>query len=87
MFYPYCTINNSIEVVHTPLNNNKTLVHFEEPDAIVGFKTLDCIIPGYQISNITGFSQEEINFLVQFCRNNAHLLLEYASKGGIANGY
>lgn len=85
MFYPYCTIKDSIEVVHTPLIENKTMVHFEEPDAIVGFKILDCIIPGYQISNITGFSQEEINFLVQFCRNNAHLLLEYASKGGIAN--
>ena len=85
MFYPYCTINDSVEVVHTPLHDGKTMVHFEEPDEILGFKTLDCLIPSYQISNIYGFSQEEINFLVQFCKSNAHLLIEYASKGGIAN--
>lgn len=85
MYYPYCTIGESIEVVHTPLKDGKTMVHIEEPDEVVGFKTLDCIIPGYTISNIIGFSQEEVNFLVQFCRNNAHLLLEYAGKGGIAN--
>ena len=80
MFYPYCTINDSIEVVHTPLNNGKTMVRFEEPDEIVGFKTLDCIILSYLISNIIGFNQDEINFLIQFCQNNAHLLLEYAGK-------
>lgn len=46
MFYPYCVINDSIEVVHTPLTKDgKTMVHFEEPDEIVGFKTLDCMIP------------------------------------------
>lgn len=86
MFLPYCTINDSIEVVHTPLTSDgKTLVHFEEPDEVVGFKTLDCLIPSYSISNIVGFSQDEINFLVDFCKHNAHLLIEYASKGGIAN--
>lgn len=85
MFYPYCVINDSIEVVHTPLTKDgKTMVHFEEPDEIVGFKTLDCMIPSYQVSNIIGFNQEEINFLVHFCKCNAHLLLEYAGKGGIA---
>lgn len=85
MYYPYCVIKDSIEVVHTPLRDGKTLVHFEEPDEVVGFKTLDCMIPSYSITNIIGFTQEEVNFLVQFCKNNAHLLLEYASKGGIAN--
>lgn len=85
MFLPYCVLYDKIEVVQTPLENNQTVVHFEEPDAIVGFKTLDCVVPTYNVSNITGFSQSEINTLLQFCKSNAHLLLEYASKGGINN--
>lgn len=85
MFYPYCSIEDTIEVVHTPIKNGMTLVHFEEPDEIFGFKTLDCLVPTYQVSNITGFSQSEVSTLVSFCQNNAHLLLESAKRGGIAN--
>lgn len=30
MFYPYCTVNDEIEVVHTPLNDRgQTLAHIE----------------------------------------------------------
>ena len=36
MYYPYCTIQESIEVVHTPLKNGYTVVHFEKPDSIFG---------------------------------------------------
>lgn len=85
MYYPYCTIQESIEVVHTPLKNGYTTVHFEKPDKIYGFKTLDCVIPSYRVNNIVGFSDTEVSELVTFCRNNASLLLKYASEGGIAN--
>lgn len=85
MYYHYCTIMESIEVVHTPLKNGYTTVHFEKPDKIYGFKTLDCVIPSYRVNNIVGFSDTEVSELVTFCRNNASLLLKYAREGGIAN--
>ena len=42
MYYPYCTMYDKIEVVHTPLSSDGFVtVHFEEPDAIYGFKEVD----------------------------------------------
>lgn len=86
MFYPYCIVNDEIEVVHTPLNDRgQTLVHIEQPDEVYGFKTLDCLIPTYTVTNIIGFTQEEVSFWVDFCMNNAGCLLNAAAQGGIAN--
>lgn len=86
MYYPYCTIEDRIEVVHTPLNQEgMTVVHFEEPDARFGLKTLDCTIPNYRIVSCVGFSEKEVSSLVEFCRNNASLLLVCAKEGGISN--
>ena len=86
MFYHYCTIGEDIEVVHTPLNNKgQTLVHIEIPDPKYCFRTMDCLIPTYRVSNIVGMKDDEIAFYVEFCKRNAHLLLKYAALGGIAN--
>lgn len=86
MFYPYCTIGNDIEVVHTPLDESGyTLVHIEIPDEEYCFKTMDCLISSYKVSNVVGMSDEEVEEFVDFCQIHAHLLLKYASTGGIAN--
>ena len=86
MFYHYCTIGEDIEVSHTPLNKDgSTLVHIEVPDERYCFKTLDCLIPSYRVSNIVGMSDNEVAYYVDFCRRHAHLLLKYASLGGIVN--
>lgn len=49
MYYHYCTIGNDLEVVHTPMLDGYTTVHFEKPDELYYFKTLDCVIPGYTV--------------------------------------
>ena len=85
MFYHYSTILDEIEVVHTPLENGHTLVRVEKPDEVYGFKSAECLIPSYKVSNVVGFTDEELVMFVQFCKNNAHLLLKYAEEGGIAN--
>lgn len=43
MYYPYCTIQESIEVVHTPLKNGYTVVHFEKPDSRYRGKNTDML--------------------------------------------
>lgn len=86
MFYPYCTIDDCIEVVHTPLNEKgQTLVHIEIPDDVYCFKTMDCLVPTYNVSNVVGLTNEEINFWVEFCKHNASMLINCAKQGGIAN--
>ena len=86
MFYPYCTIGDNIEVAHTPLDKSgHTLVRIEIPDEKYCFKTMDCLIPSYRVSNVVGMSNEEIAYFTDFCQKHAHLLLKYAGTGGIAN--
>lgn len=85
MYYHYCTIGNDLEVVHTPLLNGYTTVHFEKPDELYCFKTLDCVIPGYTVAECIGFTKEEMEYLIDFCKHNAHLLLKYTAEGGIEN--
>ena len=86
MFYPYCTVNEKTEIVHTPLNSaGQTLVHIEEPSDIYCFKTMDCLIPTYVVSNVIGFTSDEVAYWVEFCRHNAGILLNCAKQGGIAN--
>ena len=82
MYYPYCTMYDKIEVVHTPLSSDDFVtVHFEEPDAIYGFKELDCLISTYKVSNIVGFSNTEASALVDFCRRNSEIILSVAKRG------
>jgi hypothetical protein len=79
------TLGNDIEVSHTPLENNSTTVHIEIPDEKYCFKIFECILPSYQIVNRYGLTDEEIKYYLQYCRNNAHLLLQYAKLGGVEN--
>lgn len=89
MYYPYCTIGymqgGEIEVIHTPYKNGCTVVHFEQPDAVYCFKTLDVVIPSYKITSRVGFNDDEVAQLIEFCKNNASLLIKYSQEGGIAN--
>lgn len=86
MFMPYCTLGDDIEVVHTPLNSKgQTLVHIEIPDAKYCFRTMDCLVPTYVVSNVVGMSDEEIAFYLDFIKHNAHLLLKFAREGGVMN--
>ena len=52
------------------------LVHIEIPDAKYCFRQMDCIVPTYEVTNVVGMSKEEIDKYVNFCKSNAHLLLE-----------
>ncbi len=82
MFFHYCTYYDEIEVSHSAWNDY-VIIHFEQPDAKFGFKTMDCKVPNYQISNVVGFTDEEIARLIQFSKNNIALIIAGAKAGGI----
>lgn len=86
MRYHYCTILDNIEVTQTPLDKlGQTIVHIEIPDEKYCFKTLDCIVPSFNVGGVVGLTDEEVAFWVTFCRHNASALLHSAKQGGIAN--
>lgn len=87
MMYPYMTLEDGTEVVHSQLIEDngieKVLVHFERPTAN-GFDSARCELPSYTWTSWEGhFSPEEQSFFESFLSNNAHLIYRYASEGGL----
>ena len=58
--YPFMTIDNDIEVVHTELRADNTVeVYFEQP-VESGFNSVECIIPEYRWEKNKGFNEEQL---------------------------
>ena len=86
MLIPYCTIENDIEVAHTPLNNKgEVLVRIEIPDEKLGFRVFECTVPSLNIKTAYGISPKEKVEYLDFCYHNTKDIIEYAKVGGIKN--
>lgn len=82
MLYHYCTLEEDIEVMYTPLDKTGHIrVHIEIPDEKYCFRQIDCLVPSFEVTNVVGMSDEEVDKYKKFCKSNAHLLLEYAKCG------
>ena len=76
MMYPFLTLDDSAEIVHSEMRPDGTVqVYVEKPDAQDGFHSAVCILPGYQWQDITGFSQAELDRYDEVIHSTAHLIL------------
>ena len=87
MMYPYLTLADGTEVVHSELipddNGGRVLVHFERPTHD-GFDSVRFELPSYRMERWEGeYSGEELESLRSFLAANAHLLYRYAAEGGL----
>lgn len=89
MLYPFMTLNDNTEIVHSELleRNGKEQVKvcIEKP-VYGGFHSAICYLPDYSWENIQGFSEEEINNFQTFLESLAHVIIELAKEGGIEGG-
>lgn len=84
--YPYVTLNDDTEITHSEmLSDGRVKVYIETPDLKDGFHSTICYLPDYKWEDITGYSDEEMEYFKQFVRDNAHLIIEFAQEGGILN--
>ena len=85
MKYSYVRFPDDTEVTYSDIDKNgNVLVRIETPIE-GGFKSLGCELPSYKITEADGYSQEDIDRLIGFLRNNAHLIIDYATVGGFEN--
>ena len=86
MMYPYMTLADDTEIVHSQIieknGKKKVIVNFERPTED-GFDSARCELPEYIWTEKEGYSDAEISFFEELLRNNAHLLYKYAENGGI----
>jgi len=86
MLYPYITLGDGTEILHTQVFEEdgieKVEVQFEKPIE-EGFKSARCILPTYEWIKLDNCSEEDIKFYTQIVESNAHLFYKYGKIGGI----
>ena len=90
MMYPFMTLNDGTEIVHSEtLPDGRVKVYIEKPDAKDCFHHATCYLPEYRWEDIFGFSQEEMDRYREVIRSTAHLILRFAQEGGFdgASGF
>ena len=76
MMYPYMTLSDGTEIVHSHIlenNGQKAVeVHFERPIKD-GFDSARCSLPSYQWVIREGYSDNEIEMFEKMLKSGAHL--------------
>jgi len=83
MMYPFLTLDDQTEIVHSEMREDGTVkVYLEKPDAADCFHSAFCTLPGYLWEDISGFSPAELERYEEVIRSTAHLILQFAQEGG-----
>lgn len=83
MMYPFLTLDDSAEIVHSEMRPDNTVrVYVEKPDEKDCFHSASCILPGYQWQDVFGLTPAEIARYEEVIRSTAHLILRFAQEGG-----
>lgn len=83
MMYPFMTLNDNTEIVHSDMSSDgRVKVYIEKPDEQYCFKHATCYLPDYTWEDIYKFSPEEIEYFQEIIHSTAHLILEFSQEGG-----
>ena len=85
MMYPFMTLNDETEIVHSEMTDGVVKVYIETPDEKLCFKHATCYRPEQKWEHIYGYSDEEIQYLKEIVSSEAHLILEFSQTGGLLN--
>ena len=82
MMYPYLTLNDNTEIVHSEMRpDGRVKVCIETPDEKDGFHNATCYLPDYTWENINDYTEKEMDFFKELVKNNAHVITEFAQEG------
>ncbi len=85
MMYPFMTLPDETEIVHSEMENGRVKVYMETPDEKLCFKHATCYLPEFKWEDIYGYTDDEINYLKDIVKSEAHLILEFSKTGGLLN--
>lgn len=86
MMYPFMTLNDGTEIVHSDMQKNGTVkVYIEKPDEEYCFRHATCWLPKYEWEDVYQFEDKEIKKFEGIIRSTAHLILEFSQEGGFEN--
>lgn len=83
MMYPFMTLDDNTEIVHSEwLPEERVRVYIEKPDPNDCFHSASCYLPEYQWTDISGFTDAEIQRYQKFLESTAHLIIQFSKEGG-----
>ena len=85
MIYPFMTLADKSEVVHSEMRSDGTVKVYIEKPIELGFKSVECYLPNYEWKNNDGFTEEELAYYNEFVHSLAHVIIELAQTGGFDN--
>lgn len=86
MMYPFMTLDDEAEIVHSEiLEDGQVKVYVEKPDEKDCFHYATCYLPSYTWTDVSGFSENEMERYNEVIHSTAHLIFRYARQGGIEN--
>lgn len=75
MMYPFMTLNDDTEIVHSDMQpDGQVKVYIETPDENVCFKHATCYLPGYRWEDIFEYSKSEIERFQEIIQSTAYLI-------------
>lgn len=85
MMFPFLTLNDETEIVHSEkLDNGKVKVYIEKPDEKDCFHHITCYLPEYDWVDNYGFTPSEVQSYQEIIEAFANLIMEFAVKEAIS---
>ena len=79
MMYPFMTLNDGTEIVHSEMmDDNRVKVYIEKPDEKDCFHHMTCFLPKYEVEDVFGFSDNEVKEYTKIIQSTAHLIMEFS---------
>jgi len=85
MMYPFITLDDGAEIVHSEMQNGRVKVYVEKADEIDCFHHMTCYLPSYEITEIFGFSETEKERYMDVIRSAANQIIEFSKNEGFEN--
>lgn len=80
MIYPLFTLMDGTEYTYTELRNDGTIiVYVETPDAVDGFHSLECVLPGIIVRNVQGYTFQEQQEILDIIKAHAEYICNTAT--------
>ena len=90
MMYPFMTLNDDTEIVHSEMKpDGRVKVSIETPDAKCCLRHDTCWLPESKWEDVYQYSDEDLKKFEEIIRSTAHLIMEFSQEGGFdsASGF
>lgn len=81
MYWDYMELWDGTCIAYADINDDGTIPIVIERPVDYDFDSARCLIPAYRWIESKGFTEDELDMLMDILRNNAPLIYEFAEQG------